>query len=207
MAGCGPTRGRPPSSVRVATAVQGECTVTGVALAAAEVNPRQAQVITRVMSDLPPVDPDGRVAGEAFLIGQAAVLDPVQLGRAGRALAETLTTWADPDISGGGRTSLSLPDPRRRRDEHAPGAALRGIGSRADRGAGPAGRTPTRRRRDPDPRSVWQRRADALTDLARLALAGGALPESGGVKPSLVVTISVDVLRGEVAGAGLVPDG
>jgi hypothetical protein len=35
-----------------------------------------------------------------------------------------------------------------------------------------------------DPRSSDQRRADALTELARRALEGGQLPQTGGVRPS-----------------------
>ncbi|MEP6697115.1 MAG: DUF222 domain-containing protein [Pseudonocardiales bacterium] len=124
-------------------------------------------MITRVMAALPPVNADVRVAAESFLIGQAAVLDPVQLGRADRALCENtvLATALDP----------------------------------------PAGSRPAADGQ-PDQCSAGQRRADALTDLAHIALAGGGLPESGGVRPTLVVTIDHEVLTGPLPGAGLPPD-
>jgi hypothetical protein len=47
-----------------------------------------------------------------------------------------------------------------------------------------------------DDRSGSQRRADALTELARRALEGGRLPNSGGVRPQLTVTIDLASLLG-----------
>jgi Domain of unknown function (DUF222)/HNH endonuclease len=47
-----------------------------------------------------------------------------------------------------------------------------------------------------DSRSGSQRNADALTELARRALEGGRLPQSGGVRPQLTVTVDLDSLLG-----------
>jgi hypothetical protein len=47
-----------------------------------------------------------------------------------------------------------------------------------------------------DDRSGGQRRADALAELARRALEGGRLPQSGGVRPQLTVTVDLDSLLG-----------
>ena len=47
-----------------------------------------------------------------------------------------------------------------------------------------------------DGRRGSQRRADALTELARRALAGGRLPQSGGVRPQLAVLVDLDSLQG-----------
>jgi hypothetical protein len=47
-----------------------------------------------------------------------------------------------------------------------------------------------------DPRSGGQRRADALTELARRTLESGQLPQSGGVRPQLLVTVDLDSLLG-----------
>jgi Domain of unknown function (DUF222) len=47
-----------------------------------------------------------------------------------------------------------------------------------------------------DERSAAQRRADALTELARRALEGGRLPQSGGVRPQVTVTIELASLLG-----------
>jgi hypothetical protein len=60
-----------------------------------------------------------------------------------------------------------------------------------------------------DGRSGGQRRADALAELARRALEGGGLPQTGGVRPQLTVMVDLDSvlgrhgpLGGEVGGAG-----
>jgi hypothetical protein len=52
-----------------------------------------------------------------------------------------------------------------------------------------------------DPGSGSQGRADALGELARRALEGGHLPQSGGVRPQLTVTVDLDSLQGRTPGA------
>jgi hypothetical protein len=47
-----------------------------------------------------------------------------------------------------------------------------------------------------------QRRADALAELARRALEGGQLPQSGGVRPQLTVTVDLDSLLGRPGAVG-----
>jgi hypothetical protein len=47
-----------------------------------------------------------------------------------------------------------------------------------------------------DPRSGGQRRADALTELARRSLEAGRLPQTAGVRPQLLVTVDLDSLLG-----------
>ena len=47
-----------------------------------------------------------------------------------------------------------------------------------------------------DDRSGGQRTADALTELARRALEAGRLPQTGGVRPQLLVTVELDSLLG-----------
>ncbi len=53
-----------------------------------------------------------------------------------------------------------------------------------------------------DARSGGQRRADALTELARRNLEGGRLPQTGGVRPQLTVTVDLDSLLGHPGAAG-----
>jgi hypothetical protein len=48
-----------------------------------------------------------------------------------------------------------------------------------------------------DPRTAWQRRADALVELARRQLQSGALPSVAGERPHLTVTASEATLRAE----------
>ncbi|HSO51150.1 MAG TPA: DUF222 domain-containing protein [Actinomycetes bacterium] len=53
-----------------------------------------------------------------------------------------------------------------------------------------------------DTRSGPQRNADALTELARRALEGGRLPQAGGVRPQLTVTVDLDSLLGHPGAVG-----
>ena len=60
-----------------------------------------------------------------------------------------------------------------------------------------------------DTRSGGQRTADALAELARRSLEGGRLPQTGGVRPQLMVTVDLDsllghpgTLGGEIGGPG-----
>jgi Domain of unknown function (DUF222)/HNH endonuclease len=57
-----------------------------------------------------------------------------------------------------------------------------------------------------DRRTAAQRRADALVEVCRLALSTDRLPDHGGERPHLVVTVPFDVLRGEL-GAGTLDTG
>jgi Domain of unknown function (DUF222)/HNH endonuclease len=53
-----------------------------------------------------------------------------------------------------------------------------------------------------DGRSGAQRHADALTELARRHLEGGRLPQAGGVRPQLLVTVDLDTLLGRPGAVG-----
>jgi hypothetical protein len=53
-----------------------------------------------------------------------------------------------------------------------------------------------------DDRSGAQRWADALAELARRHLEGGRLPQVGGVRPQLLVTVELDSLLGRPGCAG-----
>jgi len=54
-----------------------------------------------------------------------------------------------------------------------------------------------------DLRSPAQRRADALVEVCRLALACDQLPDNGGTRPQLAVTVNFDVLRQQLGVATL----
>ena len=62
------------------------------------------------------------------------------------------------------------------------------------------------RRVGADDRTAGQRRADALVEVCRLALAGGDLPDNGGDRPQVVVTVPFDPLR-QAFGTGVVDTG
>ena len=54
----------------------------------------------------------------------------------------------------------------------------------------------------PDTRSGGQRRADALAELARRSLEAGQLPQSGGIRPQLTVTVDLGSLLSHPGGLG-----
>jgi hypothetical protein len=59
--------------------------------------------------------------------------------------------------------------------------------------------TPHRGVDGPDLRSPATRRADALIDICRTALASGGLPDTGGTPPQITITIDWDALRRNLA--------
>jgi Domain of unknown function (DUF222) len=125
-----------------------------------------------------------------------------------------LTGWLDQESAASVRAAL---DPlcaprttRRRTAGRGDGRAAAPGSDTATSSADPTDADPT----DADPtdadptdmRSPAQRRADALVEVCRLASACGELPENGGDRPQVVVTIDIDRLREQV-GAGTFDDG
>ncbi|MDQ6873986.1 MAG: HNH endonuclease [Actinomycetota bacterium] len=187
----------------------GRCAATGAALAAGALSAAHARVITETMAALPPVSAEVTGRAEAFLIGQAAVLDPVLLGRAGRALTETLTSTPDADsrlVQQAGRRQLHL-------TPAADGMVRLAGWLDAEAGAvlaaaiDPLAAPRPAEDGSADPRPAARRRADALLDLITIAVAAGGLPASGKTPATVVVTIDHDTLAGRLAGAGRTPDG
>jgi hypothetical protein len=108
---------------------------------------------------------------------------------------------AHPQSAGSRGADLLSAAPRSEefRGAQSRGAESRGAGSRTSDSCG-AGSS------HPDPRTPGQRRADALVDVCRLALACGDLPDNGGDRPQVVVTVDIDTLR-EQTGAAILDDG
>jgi hypothetical protein len=171
-------------------------TGTAQALADGELSPAHAQVLAAGTHDLP----DHTVAdAEPVLLDAARHLDPPRLRRAVAHLqlvADPATAqdriqrqhqqrglWLSPTIDGmvaldgllepeAGQTLLAALEPLARP-------------ANAD-----------------DDRSGSQRRADALTELARRNLESGRLPQTGGVRPQLLVTVDLDSLLSHPGGLG-----
>ncbi len=75
-------------AVYTAAALRTTCTQTAEAVASGVIGIGQAQVIAKVIADLPSALPeDVRTAGEATLVAHAAALNPAELARAGRYFA------------------------------------------------------------------------------------------------------------------------
>jgi hypothetical protein len=185
------------SSVRTARALfRGPLTKTAQALCAGELSVAHAAALAHGTSDLP----DQTAAkAEPVLVEAACRLDPPRLRR----LVAHLQQATDPEVA----------DAQAERRHERRGLwlaptldgdiALQGL---LDPEAGQtvmAALEPLARPANADdPRSGDQRRADALTELARRALEGGQLPQTGGVRPQLTVVVDLDSLLGQDAIGG-----
>jgi hypothetical protein len=192
---------RPASAVReqrLAAAMDTRHVAIGQALAAAELNLDQAEVIVRALDALPrKLDPDTAQRAETFLLEQARELDAQALGRVGRHLRQVIDPdgedrLAGEELASTTRRELSLsPDEHGMRlrgwlDDETAASLLTAIDSFA---------APRSRDEEPDLRTPAQRRADALAQLVQGVLDGGLLPTQGGVRPHVTITVTLDTLQ------------
>jgi hypothetical protein len=187
--------------VELAAAIDGDCAATGTALADGTISVDHAQAIARAIRKLPKDAPAEQVReAEKLLVEQAVdFFDPAEVARLGVHIRNQLThhdpggghdddegdrpqeLWLSETGNGRGRLRADL--------DAATFAALR---TALDPLAAP---TPTG---DgvADSRSAATRRADALGELAGLALDAGRLPTSGGVRPHVTVTATLGAILG-----------
>jgi hypothetical protein len=189
--------GTASSSVRTARAVfRGPLAATADALTGGAISPAHASVLAHGTQDLPD---HLTLEAEPVLLEAACRLDPPRLRR----VLGHLQLVADPEHA----------DDRAERRHQRRGLWLAATweGMVAVHGLlePEAGHTlmaalePLARPNDAhDPRSGAQRRADSLAELARQALEGGRLPQVGGVRPQLTVTVDLDSLLGRPGGVG-----
>jgi Domain of unknown function (DUF222) len=185
------------SAVRTARALfGGPLTGTAQALCAGEISVAHASALAHGTRDLP-----DHVAAEAepVLLEAARRMDPPRLRR----VVDHLRQVADPDDAAG--------QAERRHEQRWLSLAPTLEGMVAVDGllepeAGQillAALEPLARPSDADDtRSGGQRRADALTELARRNLEGGRLPKTGGVRPQLTVVVDLDSLLGQPEAGG-----
>jgi Domain of unknown function (DUF222)/HNH endonuclease len=179
------------SAVRTARALfRGPLSATAHALTGGELSVAHAHVLAHGTQELPD---HVTLAAEPVLLEAARRLDPPRLRR----VLGHLQQVADPD--GADRTS----ERRHLRRGCWLTATLEGmvaVDGLLEPEAGQllvAALEPLARPADAhDARSGAQRRADALTELARRHLEGGRLPRTGGVRPQLTVTVDLDSLLG-----------
>jgi len=185
------SHGAAHSSVRTARAVfRGPLTATAKALTDGTISPAHAAVLAHGTQDLPA---QVAVEAEPVLVEAAGRLDPPRLRR----VLGHLQLAADPEAAEArterqhGRRGLWL------------SSTLEGmvaVDGLLDPEAGQivlAALEPLARPHSAeDARSGGQRRADALTELARRSLEGGTLPKAGGVRPQLSVLVDLASLLG-----------
>src|SRR5215218_5719310 len=180
------------TSVRTARALfRGPLTETATALTDGQLSPAHASVLAAGTQELP-----DHVTAEAepVLVEAARRLDPPRLRQVVAHLREVI----DPDTSADRRAE-------RRHARRGLWLALTLEGMVALDGLlePEAGQTllaalePLARPASAaDDRTGGQRRADALAELARRQLEGGRLPQTGGVRPQLMVLVDLDSLQG-----------
>jgi Domain of unknown function (DUF222) len=202
------------------------CPGVGAALRAGTLDRARAEVIVAALRGLPVeldrVEPELRARAEAWLVEQAATLDPRELAVAARRLHETLVGRVgavdhdDPveadrlaeqaewdayqrravtrrrDPSGLTRVGMLLPEDV----AAALFSALDPLAAPRPTDDGVA-----------DERTAGQRYADAVEDLVGAALDAGRLPERGGERPHLSVTVSWETLQAGRARAGILDTG
>jgi hypothetical protein len=171
------------------------------------VNTGQASAIGRVLADVPAEEPALVDKVEAILVDEARQFEPTILRR----LGERVLAHIDPELA-----DARLRDRLEREEKlarHRRGLTLSSDGLGGTRISGvldleaaaivgaaiePLAK-PARGDDGPDLRTPAARRADALVDVCRLALASGGLPHNGGQPPQLNVTVDFDALRRGVA--------
>lgn len=187
--------------VDLARALDGPFALTGAAVAAGHITADQASAVTRAVLRLP-ADVDAATRGDAerFLLEQARVFDPAELTRLGAHLKAQLTPAKK------AADDRSEEDPAAERglwlNDTDEGTQIRGT---LDPEAAALLRTALEPLATPAPAAVGvpdartpaRRRADALVGLLGVALNAGQLPEHGGVKPHLTVTVTLSALVGE----------
>ncbi|HET8659463.1 MAG TPA: DUF222 domain-containing protein [Micromonosporaceae bacterium] len=171
----------------------------------------QAQVVTRAVAALPAeVGPAVVDKAAATLVGYAGDHEPVALRRLGERILQVVA----PDVAEEAeRAALERAEQRAERDRYL---TLSDTGDGAVRLSGRLGAEaaavvraalePLCRPIPGDLRTPGQRRADALVDICRLALATDELPDRGGEPSQVVVTVDYDALTGQL-GPGLLDTG
>lgn len=185
------------SQVRTARALfRGPLTQTGQAVIDGAIAPAHASVLTHGTHDLPA---HTAAKAEPVLLEAAQRLDPPRLRR----VVAHLQQAADPEAA---EARAEHQQQRRGLWLAATPDGMVAIDGLLDPEAGQtllAALDPlTRPHSAQDERSGGQRRADALTELARRTLEGGHLPKTGGVRPQLSVVVGLESLLDPYGGLG-----
>ncbi|MGN9906864.1 DUF222 domain-containing protein [Phytohabitans sp. LJ34] len=183
------------------------------ALTTGAVNAEQAAVIAAAIAELPAdLGPDLVDEAETVLIGQAGQFEPTILRKAG----ERILVHVAPEIADAADAAAL-----RRMEEQAFEKRVFHLTRRGDgrvRLTGwldEAGAAAVNAALDPlcaprhdlyEPRTPGQRRADALVEVCGLATRTEQLPDSGGQRPHVVVTVPFDVLHQKL-GIGMLDTG
>jgi hypothetical protein len=179
------------------TEVPGVAPLTGLAALAGALTPAHVDVIVKTMTAMPvTVSEEDRVAAEKILIGVARAASPVEVKKAGDRILDTL----DPD----GPEPKDPPERPERElsfQEHRDGSAtlkgkLDNLSYAQLRAAlDPLAKPHSTKEEGRDTRSQWERHADALVDLVRLAMTVDKMPTHGGDRVHVAITVDYETLK------------
>ncbi len=185
------------------------------ALGKGEINAEQVDVVASVVDTLPSgVDTDVVDKAETALIDCAAEFDPDGLAKLGRRILAHVA----PEVAE--RAEAEALHREQEKAHAGRGLYLSPLGGARVRITGlldAEGAAVVRAALDPlcaprngngpdDPRTAAQRRADALVEVCNLALRTDELPDNGGERPHMAVTLPLDALSGQL-GAGMLDTG
>jgi len=199
--------------VELAAALDSGPPVLREALVDGAVNTEQAQAIAASVTALPSeAGPEVVEKAATVLVGYAAEHDPVALRRLGTRILEVAAPQLADELD---REALLRAEERALWERFltlspSGDGAVRILG-RLDAEAAASVRSALEPlcvpgRIDGDDRNAGQRRADALVEICQLALRTGDLPDHGGDRPQVVVTVGFDALLRQL-GTGLLDDG
>jgi len=181
--------------VQVARALADRLPATAGALAAGDISYRHAAVLVHGSADLPP---HAVVEAEPDLVEKARRFNPGLLRR-------IVQHWRHVIDAERARRDADEVYERNRLDISTTWAGRGAINGMLDPEGGAVVLAAVQALSAPvpgDTRPPWQRRADALVQLGRRALDAGELPDAGGERPHVVVTMDVATLEARVPSPG-----
>jgi hypothetical protein len=178
--------------------------IMGAAADTGVLHPEHITVIVDTLAKLPPLAPELYESTQRILVQAAHQLDPLIVRRLGR----EILAREDQDGSAPHEDELATPRNEVRYTVKKSGRVVAICDLEPETGALFTGTlsalsTPRGDEGRPDRRTLAERHGDALADVFKLVTDSGELPEDGGQKPHLTVTLPWDVLRDQVAGATL----
>ena len=183
------------------------------ALASGLISVEQAQVVAAAVDALSEAVPDDeRAAAQARLIESAGRLDPVQLRKLAAAQAARIDPGGAGNLERGeqaAKANRELTVSRWSSDGmwHVNGRLDAEGAAHLQAALGPLAKPRPSTAQGQDMRTPARRLADALVQLATWAAAAKALPDSGGLKPQVMVLIDYPALAAQLPGAGTITAG
>jgi hypothetical protein len=178
------------------------------AYSAGDIHARQVSAIAEALDELPAdVGADIVERAQTTLVGLAREFEPAKLRRFGARILELVAPeLADADDEAALRREEERARRRRGFTLSTPfegSVRVTGYLPIEDAATVRAALDPLCAPRPGDERTPAQQRADALVEVCRLALSGGALPDNGGERPQLAITMSFDAVSKELRRARL----